>query len=138
VLRQFLAQGTGGAIVAVGSISGEVSSPYAAAYGAAKAGVVSFAKSVSLEYARDDIRMNVVSLGATISDANRALSPQGLDMENSIPMGRFGRNVEIANAVAFMAAPASSYITGAQLFVDGGVSNRFPLRVPNAPTHAAG
>lgn len=137
-LRHFLTQGTGGSIVAVGSISGAVSSPYAAAYGAAKAGVVSFAKSVALEYARDGIRMNVVSLGATVSDANRALSAQGIAMQDSIPLGRFGNNVEIANAVAFMASPASSYITGAQLFVDGGVSNRFPLRVPNAPTHVAG
>ncbi|WP_019873797.1 SDR family NAD(P)-dependent oxidoreductase [Sporichthya polymorpha] len=137
-VRLLEAQGTGGSIVAVGSISGEVSSPYAAAYGAAKAGVVSLAKSVALEYARDGIRMNVVALGATVSDANRELSAQGIAMQDSIPVGRFGTNVEIANAVVFLASPASSYITGTTLFVDGGVSQRFPLRVPNAPTHVAG
>jgi 3-oxoacyl-[acyl-carrier protein] reductase len=137
-IRAFLAQGDGGTIVAVGSMSGERSSPYAAAYGAAKAGVVSLARSVALEYARDGIRMNVVALGATVSDANRAIDSTKLGMLDAIPLGRLGENHEIANAVAFMASSASSYITGECLLVDGGVTKRFPLRVPNAPAHVAG
>jgi 3-oxoacyl-[acyl-carrier protein] reductase len=137
-VRTFLAQGTGGSIVAVGSMSGERSSPYAAAYGAAKAGVLSLTRSVALEYARDGVRMNVVALGATVSDANRAIDSTALGMLDAIPMGRLGENHEIASAVAFLASPASSYITGASLPVDGGVTKRFPLHVPNAPAHAAG
>ena len=137
-LRLMLEQGTGGTIVAVGSMSGEVSSPYAAAYGAAKAGVVSLARSVGLEYARDGIRMNVVALGATVSDANRAIDSTALGMLDAIPMGRLGENHEIANTVAFLASSASSYITGISVLVDGGVTKRFPVRVPLAPVHVAG
>lgn len=137
-LRTFLAQGTGGTIVAVGSMSGERSSPYAAAYGAAKAGVVSLARSVALEYAQDGVRMNVVALGATVSDASRALdSINKYGYLDAIPMGRLGENHEIANTVAFLASAASSYITGASVPVDGGVTKRFPMRVPEAPGNVA-
>jgi 3-oxoacyl-[acyl-carrier protein] reductase len=137
-LRAFLAQGTGGTIVSVGSIAGNVSSPYSAAYGAAKAGLVSFNRSVSLEYARDDIRMNLVAVGVVVSDAAKAVNSGALGMAESIPMGRLGSPDEVGSAVAFLASPASSYITGQTLTVDGGLTHRFPLRVPNAPSHAAG
>jgi 3-oxoacyl-[acyl-carrier protein] reductase len=137
-LRAFLPQGTGGTIVSVGSIAGTVSSPYSAAYGAAKAGLVNLTRSVSLEYARDDIRMNLVAVGVVVSDAARAVGSGVLGMADSIPVGRLGRPEEVASAVAFLASPASSYITGQELTIDGALTNRFPLRVPNAPPHAAG
>lgn len=137
-LRTFLAQGTGGTIVSVGSIAGAVSSPYSAAYGAAKAGLMNFTKSVSLEYARDDIRMNLIAIGVVVSDAARAVNSGVLGMADSIPIGRLGQPEEVASAVAFLASPASSYITGQELTIDGALTNRFPLRVPNAPPHAAG
>ena len=137
-LRQFLAQGTGGSIVSIGSIAGAVSSPFASSYGAAKAGLVNLATSVSLEYARDDIRMNIVAIGVVISDAAKAVNSAALGMAESIPLGRLGTPEEAANAVVFLASPASSYITGQTLRLDGGVTNRFPLRVPGAPPHAAG
>jgi len=137
-LRAFLAQGTGGTIVSVGSIAGAVSSPYSAAYGAAKAGLVNLTKSVALEYARDDIRMNLIAVGVVVSDAARAVGSEVLGMADSIPVGRLGRPEEVASAVAFLASPASSYVTGQELTVDGALTNRFPLRVPNAPPYAAG
>jgi len=136
-IRTFLSQGTGGTIVGVGSIAGAVSAPWQAAYGAAKAGLASFARSVSLEYARDDIRMNLVAVGVVVSDAARAVNSAALGMAESVPMGRLGDPAEVASAAAFLASPASSYITGQTLTVDGGVSHRFPLRTP-APPHAAG
>ncbi|HEY1970120.1 MAG TPA: SDR family oxidoreductase [Pseudonocardia sp.] len=137
-LRAFLAQGTGGTIVSVGSIAGAVSSPYSAAYGAAKAGLRNFVKSVSLEYARDDIRMNLIAVGVVVSDAARAVNSGVLGMAESVPIGRLGQPHEVASAVAFLASPASSYITGQELTIDGGLTHRFPLRVPNAPPHMAG
>lgn len=137
-LRTFLAQGTGGSIVSVGSIAGARSSPYSAAYGAAKAGLASFGKSVSLEYARDEVRMNLVAVGVVVSDAARAVNSGALGMADSIPAGRLGSPDEVGSAVAFLASPASSYITGQTITIDGGLTNRFPLRVPNAPPHAAG
>ena len=137
-LRTFLAQGTGGTIVSVGSVAGLVSSPYAAAYGAAKAALANFATSVALEYARDDIRMNLVACGVILTDAARAVNSGALGMTGSVPMGRLGRPDEVASAVTFLASSASSYITGQTLTIDGGVASRFPLRVPNAPPYAAG
>lgn len=138
VLRQFLAQGTGGSIVSIGSIAGAVSSPYASSYGAAKAGLANLATSVALEYARDGIRMNIVAIGVVISDAAKAVNSGALGMAESIPLGRLGTPEEAANAVTFLASPAASYITGQTLRLDGGVTSRFPLRVPAAPPHAAG
>jgi 3-oxoacyl-[acyl-carrier protein] reductase len=137
-LRAFLAQGTGGTIVSVGSISGIASSPYAAAYGAAKAGLANFAKSVALEYARDDVRMNIVACGVIVSDAAAAVNSAALGMAESVPMGRLGRPEEVGNAVTYLASPASGYITGQTVTIDGGVASRFPLRVPNAPAYMAG
>jgi 3-oxoacyl-[acyl-carrier protein] reductase len=137
-LRQFLAQGEGGTIVSVGSISGLVSSPYAAAYGASKAGLANFTKSVALEYARDNVRMNMVACGVIVTDAAAAVNSTTLGMAEAVPMGRLGRPDEVGSAVAFLASPASGYVTGQVLTIDGGVASRFPLRVPKAPSHAAG
>src|SRR5262245_17261234 len=62
-IRAFLAQGTGGSIVSVGSITGVMAAPKQAGYGAAKAGLASLAKTVAAEYAGEGIRMNVVACG---------------------------------------------------------------------------
>jgi 3-oxoacyl-[acyl-carrier protein] reductase len=138
VLRVFLAQATGGTIVSIGSISGIVSSPYAAAYGAAKAGLANFAKSVALEYGRDDIRMNLVACGVIVSEAAAAVNSGALGMADAVPMGRLGLPDEVGSAVTFLASAASNYISGQTLTIDGGVASRFPLRVPNAPAYVAG
>jgi 3-oxoacyl-[acyl-carrier protein] reductase len=136
-VRVFLEQRGGGSIVAIGSIAGIVSSPYSAAYGAAKAGLINLARSVSLEYARDGIRMNVVAVGVVSSDASRAVNSTALGMAEAIPVGRLGDATEVARAVEFLASPASAYIAGQTLQVDGGVTTRFPLHLPNVPPHAA-
>src|SRR6478672_4285403 len=74
-VRAFLDDGAGGSIVSIGSISGNVASPYATAYGAAKAGLANFAKSVSVEYGEKDIRMNIVSCGVIATEAQQANFP---------------------------------------------------------------
>jgi 3-oxoacyl-[acyl-carrier protein] reductase len=126
-LRVFLAQGRGGTIVSVGSIAGIAGSPMQAAYGAAKAGLASLARSVAAEYSRDSIRMNLVTCGPIATPIARAAQAGAADW---IPMGRPGSSDEVADATVFLASPLSSYITGQSLVVDGGATavGPFPIR----------
>ena len=119
-LRVFLEQGTGGSIVSVGSIAAIAGSPMQSAYGAAKAGLASLARSVTAEYSEDGIRMNVVSCGPVATPVAEAAQAQAeLDW---IPMGRAASSQEVADAVVFLASPLSSYISGQSLVVDGGAT----------------
>jgi 3-oxoacyl-[acyl-carrier protein] reductase len=135
-VKVFDAQGTGGSIVAVGSISGSVSSPYAPTYGAAKAGLANLAKSVSVECAGRG--MNVVSCGVLATEAQRANFPNEGGIPQRVPAGRVGRPEEIASAVAFLASPSASYVSGQSLVVDGSLTSRFPLPLPDVPPNVAG
>jgi 3-oxoacyl-[acyl-carrier protein] reductase len=137
-VKVFDAQGTGGSIVSVGSISGSVSSPYAPAYGAAKAGLANLAKSVSVECGARGIRMNVVSCGVIATEAQRANFPDGGGIPQRVPLGRVGRPDEIASAVIFLASSAASYVSGQNLVVDGSLIDRFPLPLPGIPSNVAG
>jgi 3-oxoacyl-[acyl-carrier protein] reductase len=118
-VRVFLAQGRGGTIVSVGSITGSAGSPMQAAYGAAKAGLASLARSVAAEYSRDGIRMNVVACGPIATPVARAAQAGAAEW---IPLGRPGESHEVADAAVFLASPLSSYVTGQSLVVDGGAS----------------
>jgi 3-oxoacyl-[acyl-carrier protein] reductase len=137
-VRVFLDQGSEGSIVSIGSISGTVASPYATAYGAAKAGLANFAKSVSVEYGQNGIRMNLVSCGVIATEAQQANFPDPTVFTNRVPAGRTGRPEEIANAVVFLASSYSSYISGQNLTADGSLTARFPLPLPNVPPNVAG
>lgn len=94
-------------------------------YGAAKAGVVNFSRSLALELVADGIRVNCVSPGAvdtpmtTATTGDEALAKAFAD---AIPAGRFGRPEEIAAAIAFVASDEASFMVGANLVVDGGVT----------------
>ena len=125
-LRVFLEQGAGGTIVSVGSITAIAGSPLQAAYGAAKAGLASLARSVAAEYSRDGIRMNVVSCGPVATPvAQTAQAHPELDW---VPMGRAGSSKEVADATVFLASQLSSYISGQSLIVDGGATAVGPFR----------
>lgn len=124
-LGHFLAQGTGGTIVSIGSVTGIMAAPRQAAYGVAKAGIASLARTVSAEYAPEGIRMNVVAAGAIATPASgNAASNDAVD---EIPLGRYGGADEVAAAAVYLAAGESAYITGQQLVIDGGVSTRGPF-----------
>lgn len=124
VLPSFLEQGEGGAIVSVGSVTGFMAAPLQAAYGVAKAGLLSLARTVAAEYAADGIRMNVVAGGAISTGVANTVSEKWVD---EIPVGRYGTSDEVADAALYLLSDASSYVTGQQIVVDGGVSVRGPF-----------
>ncbi len=132
-----LEQGQGGTIVSIGSTAAVLGMPHTAAYGAAKAALSSMCKTVSLEYARRGIRMNVVNCGAIATAAGERGIKAGVRLDN-IPMGRPGRPDEIAAATVYFASPLSSYMTGQSVNVDGGITVRYPLRLPNNDASMSG
>jgi NAD(P)-dependent dehydrogenase (short-subunit alcohol dehydrogenase family) len=112
-------------IVSVGSVTGFMAAPQQAAYGVMKAGLLSLARTVAAEYAGDGIRMNVAAAGAIATAAANA--NVATEVVEEIPAGRFGRSEEVAAAVVYLASDASSYMTGQQVVLDGGVSVRGPF-----------
>ena len=124
VLPVFLGQGQGGAIVSVGSVTGFMAAPLQGAYGVAKAGLLSLAKTVAAEYAPDGIRMNVVAGGAISTGVANTGAEEWVD---DIPLGRYGTSEEIADAALYLLSDESGYVTGQQIVVDGGVSVRGPF-----------
>jgi NAD(P)-dependent dehydrogenase (short-subunit alcohol dehydrogenase family) len=127
--RYMLAQGSGGAIVSVTSVSGLSAAPLHGAYGAAKAGLIALTKTLAVELAAAGIRVNAVAPGAIATPRALAMTTPDRRAESAraIPMGRWGEPEEIAKAVAFLASDLASYITGQTLVVDGGATVQFPL-----------
>ncbi len=122
--RRMVADGRG-AIVNVSSICGEVTvfpQPQVS-YNAAKAGVNLLTKSLAVEWARQGVRVNAVAPGYVATELTlrgRSNAEWFGTWMRMTPMGRLGEPREIANAVLFLVADASSYITGTVLTVDGG------------------
>lgn len=118
-----LMQESGGSIVNVSSICGELGTPMMAGYSASKAAVVNFSRAAAAEGAAKNIRVNVVVPAVVETPATAGmLSDEGMlnNTNRLIPMGRVGRSDELASAIAFLASDDASYITGASLPVDGG------------------
>jgi NAD(P)-dependent dehydrogenase (short-subunit alcohol dehydrogenase family) len=116
---------TGGAIVNVSSVHASVAGPRLSAYSASKGGVEALTRTLAVEWADRHVRVNALALGYFETDMTAGLrnSERWRDFViDRIPVNRFGYPHEIMSSVVFLASPASSYMTGSVLHVDGGWS----------------
>jgi NAD(P)-dependent dehydrogenase (short-subunit alcohol dehydrogenase family) len=120
--KQMIQQGTGGAMVALASVDGIAAAAMHAPYGAAKAGVISLAKTFAQELGRYGIRVNTVAPG-NVGTGNEDW-PEGQYAVNAINPLAPPRSRDIGNAVLFLCSALSERITGQTLVVDGGATTR--------------
>ena len=117
-------------IVLNASVNAHIGMPNTSVYGATKAALLSLARTLSGELISRGIRVNAVSPGPIstplydklgLSEAERKTVTASI--QSQVPLGRFGKPGEIANAVAFLASDESAFAVGSELLVDGGMSN---------------
>ncbi|WP_380787708.1 SDR family NAD(P)-dependent oxidoreductase [Sphingomonas sp. R86521] len=114
----------GGSIILTGSTTGEMGTPQFSVYSATKAAVRNFARSWAQDLRGTGIRVNVLSPGPTRTDlALHVVGEEAFEaMGATTPLGRLGEPAETAAAAAFLASDDSSYMTGGEIFVDGGMA----------------
>jgi NAD(P)-dependent dehydrogenase (short-subunit alcohol dehydrogenase family) len=114
-------------IINVSSVTGVRSAPFMSHYGAAKAAVISLTRSLAVETAKEGVRVNALAPGWIETDLTGFLrDDEGIETSvlKDVPMGRWGRPEEIAEAALFLASDASSFVTGQTLVADGGLTVR--------------
>jgi len=138
--RSMIAGGSGGAIVNVASLSGLRASVRLAPYGAAKAGVMQFTKTLAIELAPHGIRVNCVGPASINAPEGNSRLPQWRmdEMAKSIPMGRLTEPEDVAGIAVALASNLASFVTGQIVMCDGGLactSSRppMPVDIPMAP-----
>ena len=116
--------GEGGSIVLTGSTTGVMGTPSFSVYSASKAAVRNFARSWAQDLRGTGIRINVLSPGPTRTElATEVVGAEAFDaLGASTPIGRLGSPAEVAAAAAFLASPDSSFMTGSEMFTDGGLA----------------
>ncbi len=119
---KLMGKAKGGKIVNISSVVGEMGNVGQANYCASKAGLIGFTKAVAREYAKRNITVNAVTPGFIETDMTDALSASVKEeMLKQIPVGRFGKPEDIANAVLFLVSGMGAYVTGHVLSVNGGM-----------------
>ena len=115
----------GGSIINISSIAGMQGSPGASAYSATKGAVRILTKSTAVQYAKEGIRCNSVHPGLIYTDMTRDTldTPEGeREWRSRVPMGHIGVAEDVAKGVLFLASDESSYMTGSELVIDGGIT----------------
>ena len=130
-ITHFLEHG-GGIIVNDSSVHELIPRPQYVGYTMSKAGMQAMTRTLALEYARDNIRINSFAPGATLTPINpwKDDPQKKAEIESHIPMGRSGTPEEMAAVAAFLASDDAAYITGQTLFVDGGLTLYPSFRTP--------
>jgi NAD(P)-dependent dehydrogenase (short-subunit alcohol dehydrogenase family) len=130
-----MAERGGGAIVVVASTSGIRADPERFAYNASKAAAINLARAAALDWAARGVRVNVAAPGPTrtsILRGGQASDEHLAELTRPIPLGRLGDPREQAEAIFFLASPAASYVTGAVLMCDGGITANVGIFPPAA------
>ena len=115
----------GGSIINISSVAGLQGSPASAAYSSTKGAVRILTKSTAVQYAAENIRCNSVHPGLIYTDMTRDTldTPEGeRDWLARVPMGHIGVSEDVAKGVMFLASDESSYMTGSELVIDGGIT----------------
>ena len=120
VIKNMLENG-GGAIVNTSSMYGLVGTTMSFAYSASKGAINQMTRSLALTYARDNIRVNAIAPGYVDTPILAEVPKDMKDaMANQLPIGRLGKDTEIANLICYLLSDEASFITGAIVPIDGG------------------
>jgi NAD(P)-dependent dehydrogenase (short-subunit alcohol dehydrogenase family) len=122
IAAELKSQGRPGSIVSISSISGMNTAPFHIAYGTAKAALVAATRTMAVELAVDNIRINAIAPGVTQTPASTMFVDEDEDRDKrAIAMGRRGRPEEQAGTILFLLSDLAGYITGQTILVDGGL-----------------
>lgn len=122
-ILQMLKQGDGGSIVNNASVQSHIALGYSAHYTACKHAILGYTRAATVDYAKDNIRVNAVSPGIVLTPMMEGFdpaAPEVAEIMSRIPAGRVARPEDIVGAVTFLASDRASYVFGASLAVDGG------------------
>jgi len=123
VAAELKSQSLPGSIVSISSISGMNTAPFHIGYGTAKAALVAATRTMAVELATDNIRVNAVAPGVTQTPASGTYVDEDPERDRrAIAMGRRGKPEEQAGAILFLLSDLSSYVTGQTILVDGGLN----------------
>lgn len=120
---RLMAENGGGSILNLCSLTSEVGVPGAAAYGASKSAMVGLTRTLATEWAAKNIRVNGIGPGYFHTDLTAQFYEDAnwcRQMQEKIPLGRFGQLDDLIGAAVFLSSTAAAYITGQVLYVDGG------------------
>jgi gluconate 5-dehydrogenase len=122
--RRMIARGRGGKIINIASLGSEAARPTISPYVAAKGGVRMLTRSMAAEWAKHDIQANAIGPGYIATEMNRALlDDPKFDawVKGRTPSGRWGKPEDLIGVTVFLASPASDYVNGQIIYVDGGL-----------------